>query len=424
MPAHKARLTACQARALKLLQGKKNVFLTGGAGTGKSYLVREFLRSQPQRGFPVLASTGAAAVLVGGRTFHGFFGLGIMEGGLKATVDRAAKNRRVVKRLRQISGFIVDEVSMLSGQTIAAAEAIARKARGASAPWGGLRVIAVGDFAQLPPIGAGCGEERVRDWAFLDPAWEKSCFEPALLTSQTRVKDPGHMDILNLVRKGIVNGDVAKYLNSRILKDPLADFNGTRLFPRREDTERYNLTRLAEIRSPEREFPSIYAGDERSRASLKKSSPVPEVLRVKVGALVMLRQNDPLGRWVNGSTGHIAAISSDKLLIDLLSGHSVGVEKASFTLLDGDGEVVASLTNFPVCLAWATTIHKSQGATLDRMRVDLSSLWEPGQAYVALSRVPHGDDLSIERWSPRSIITDPIVTEFYEKLASDDEASR
>jgi hypothetical protein len=123
-----------------------------------------------------------------------------------------------------------------------------------------------------------------------------------------------------------------------------------------------------------------------------------------------------MGRWVNGTTGLVTSIKADRLSLELLNGRLVEIEKAAFSMLDADGEIVASAVNFPLGLAWATTIHKSQGATLDRMRVDLTRLWEPGQAYVALSRVPRGADLSIERWSAGSIKADPAVTAFYRGL--------
>ena len=403
-------LTDCQARALATLDGTDNVFVTGGAGTGKSFLVRRFLADRDAKTFPVLASTGAAAVLVGGRTFHSFFGLGLMEGGPEATIEKSCRNRQVVRRLRKIEGFVVDEVSMLSGVTLAVAEVICRRIRESELPWGGIRVVAVGDFAQLPPVERSTG--AVRGWAFRDPVWAWSGFQVTALKAQTRVRDPEHMNMLQSVREGLVTPEVTEYLNARMQGDADA-FEGTRLFPRRDETERYNMFRLNDLDGYAQEFPTMFAGDERAIESLRKSAPVPEVLAIKENALVMLRQNDPQGRWVNGSTGHVRTIRAERLSIELLNGRLVEIEKATFTMLNAEGEEVAVAVNFPVSLAWATTIHKSQGATLDRLRVDLSRLWEPGQAYVALSRVPYGSGLSIERWSPRSIKTDPAVLAFY-----------
>jgi ATP-dependent DNA helicase PIF1 len=408
-----SHLTPCQEKANQALQGKGNVFVTGGAGSGKSYLIRHFLKGRDTKEFPILASTGAAAVLVGGRTFHSFFGLGIMEGGVEQTVEKAAKNRQVVRRLKKVKGFVVDEISMISGPTLRAAELISRRVRDSDLPWGGLRVVAVGDFAQLPPVERSAS--ATKGWAFLDPVWAWSGFETHILRTQTRCKDEEFMKILAHVRSGIVNADVKAYLDAKMRATP-DDFDGTRLFPRREETERFNLSRLAGLKGDSHEFQTIYSGDSRALESLKRYTPIPDLLTLKEGALVMLRQNDPQGHFVNGSTGHVEKIHPHQLQIRLLNGRKLEIEKASFSLMDAEGKIVASAVNFPVMLAWASTIHKAQGATLDRMSVNLSQLWEPGQAYVALSRLTTGDDLWIEKWEPRSIKVDANVVQFYRGL--------
>ncbi|OFZ22301.1 MAG: hypothetical protein A2X94_02290 [Bdellovibrionales bacterium GWB1_55_8] len=404
-------LSADQERALQILDGEENVFLTGAAGSGKSYLLREFLKNRNPEKFPVLASTGAAAILVGGRTFHSFFGLGIMEGGREATLQRALSNKRLLKRLQKVDGVVIDEVSMLSGPTLALAEEIAREARDDLRPWGGLRVIAVGDFAQLPPVNVFGGKE----WAFLDSVWHRSGFVPAILNEVMRTSEHRFLAVLNAVRNGEVDESVADFLTERSVPPPSAD-DVTRLFARREDVERYNLARLAELRGDTETFITVYSGKEREVERFQRQAPVPDTLSLKNGALVMMRLNDPEQRWVNGSLGRVHEMSSEKLWIRLLNGKDVEIERVDFTLLDADGKPVATANNFPVILAWALTIHKAQGATLDRMCVDLRRLWEPGQAYVALSRVRSEQGLYIEGWHPRSIFSDPVVTQFYRMI--------
>lgn len=408
---HGLALTPCQFKAYEALSSRENVFVTGGAGSGKSFLIRFFLREKDTRDFPVLASTGAAAVLIGGRTFHSFFGLGILEGGVAATVEKAVSNRQVVRRLKKISGFIVDEVSMLSGETLRAAEIICRRVRDSELPWGGLRVVAVGDFAQLPPVERSFSN-KVRGWAFLDPVWKWSGFATHVLRTQTRCRDEEYMRVLNFIRDGVVNAEVKEYLDSRVRLAP-SDFDGTRLFPRRDETDRFNLLKLNELSSKVHQFDTVYSGDARAVENLKKYAPVPESLTLKEGALVMLRQNDPQQRWVNGTQGFIEKIQPHRLQIRLLNGRMIDLEKASFSLLDAEGNPVAVAVNFPLSLAWASTIHKSQGSTFDRMAVNLSRLWEPGQAYVALSRLTTGHELCVEKWEERSIRVDPNVVEFY-----------
>lgn len=405
--------SSCQETAMAVLEkSAHNIFLTGRAGTGKSFLIKEFLRNKDEKIFPVLASTGSAAVLVGGRTFHSFFGLGIMEGGFEATVNRALKNSRVVKRLRKINGFVLDEVSMISGETLRVAEEICRRARQKHMPWGGARVVVVGDFAQLPPV-ARNGEKR--DWAFQSVVWEQSDFVPLVLATMMRSEDDEFLQILNFVRDGIVNDEVEAYLNRRVQTD-FENEQTTFLFPRRETAEQLNLQRLGELKAQLHVLPTEYEGNERFVEVLKKQAPIPEVLQLKESASVMIRINDPIQRFVNGSIGQIVGIKDEVIFVKLKNGKMVEIEKHLFSMMDADGHTVATAKNFPLNLAYAATIHKSQGLTLDHMVCDLTRLWEPGQAYVAMSRLRRGKDMILTGWSPNSIRVDAAVTEFHERL--------
>lgn len=414
-PASLAPLTSCQTKALDVLLRQGNVFLTGAAGTGKSFLLDQYLRGKGSDDFPIVASTGAAAVIVGGRTFHSFFGLGIMEGGPHMAVDKAVRSKRVRNRLQRASCVIIDEVSMLSGMTLMAAEAVARLSREKDEPWGGLRIIVVGDFAQLPPVTPG---NQIKDWSFLHPVWDKSDFEPALLSTVMRTQDTDFLEILNFIRDGIVNDRVHQFLERHIFTDN-ASIDATRLYPHRAKADEYNWHRLQALPGKEYALQTEYAGDESYLERAKKNLPIPDTLLLKVGALIMMRRNDISGEnaFVNGSLGHVKGIEDDMLHVRLFTGEDIEVAKYKFSVLDGDGNDVMSAWNFPVSLAWATTIHKAQGATLDRMIVDLHQLWEPGQAYVALSRVRSGDGLFIERWSKDSIRADALVTSFYDALS-------
>lgn len=411
---HNKKLSSCQEKAYQLLQNtNQNIFLTGRAGTGKSFLIREFLKTQERKRFPIVASTGVAAVLIGGRTFHSFFGLGIMEGGLERTIDRALNDRRVLSRLRNINGFVLDEISMISGEALLAAEAICRHARKKiQLPWGGARVIAVGDFSQLPPVNR-FGQKR--DWAFLGETWQNSDFHSVYLQTMMRTEDAEFLKILDQIRYGEITTEVQDFLNQKIDVDCL-DEEATYIFPRRVMAERYNNQRLAQIDAPLSDFPTEYTGPVWAVNQLKKSAPVPENLKLKRGALVMIRVNDPGFQYVNGSVGIVEEILKNKILIALKKGRLVELEQHSFSFLNADGDVVASAKNFPLTLAYAMTIHKSQGVTLDNMVVDLRRLWEPGQAYVALSRLRCGMGLTLMGWDESSFQTDPEVIAFYQSL--------
>ena len=402
-------LSAEQATAYEILQSGENVFLTGGAGSGKSFLIRQFRNDFDPKQMPLLASTGAAAVIVGGRTFHSFFGLGIMDGGSEATFARAKNDQRLMRRLSDVEGVIIDEISMIPGEALSVAERLAKAARGSDLPWGGMRMITVGDFAQLPPV---TRQGQKRDWCFMNSVWARSGFVKVELSHNQRVQDDEFLDILSDVRWGKVTPRVRAFLDSRMREhDP--DEKSTRLFPLRDQAAGFNQTELAEISKPEVRIPSIYLGSEKHIEVLKKSAPLPGEVVLKEGCHVMFLQNDPQKRWVNGTRGTVLDVQADKVIVEKSHGREVTVEKTSFALQDADGNVVASMINFPLTLAYATTIHKSQGATLDKLWVDLTRLWEPGHAYVALSRLTSGEGLKLLGWSKRSFMVDLKVKEFY-----------
>ncbi len=404
--------TSSQFSALAALCSNSNVFLTGEAGSGKSFLIEHYMKDHNPKEFPILASTGAAAVLIGGRTFHSFMGLGIMEGGIEKTVRKALKDKKVIRRINKIKGFVLDEVSMISEDTFIAAEQICRLARGKDLePWGGLRVIAVGDFAQLPPV----QKYGPRKWVFQSKVWQSSHFQVVSLKQNMRTENQDFLQVLNSVRKGEVTELVSDFLNDRTI-DPGEDFTGTRLFPRRNQAEKFNLRKLDEINEDLIEVTSDYAGPQRFIDVLKRVSPLKEVLKLKIGALVMLKNNDPKQRWVNGSSGIVQTIEDESIKVELINGRMVKVEKVSLSLHNAEGDAVASVTNFPMDLAYATTIHKSQGMTLDTLFVDLANLWEPGQAYVALSRITNPENLFIKSWTQKSIKADEQVNSWYNQL--------
>ena len=358
-----------------------------------------------------MASTGAAAIRIDGRTFHSFFGLGIMEGGYEQTIENALRDKRVLRRIKKAIGIVIDEISMIPGVALKAAEEISRWARGSEEPWGGLKLIAVGDFFQLPPVHRN-GERK--DWAFSGMTWEKSCFQPAVLREIIRTTDQDFLKVLGKVRLGEVDA-VAGFLDSKVIEED-ENPTGTRLFGRRFQTEAYNLNELKDLPGEPSVVETLYEGKEYGIRALKKQAPIPEKLVLKVGAFVMVRQNDPQGRWVNGTLGHISRIGTEAILVETMAGSEIEIKKTVFSLLDADMNKVAACSNFPLNLAYATTIHKAQGVTLDAAVIDLRNLWEPGQAYVAMSRLRSSQGLHLLGWSKNSFQTDPSVLEFYKNL--------
>lgn len=261
-------------------------------------------------------------------------------------------------------------------------------------------------------------EVKKKEWAFLDDSWKKTQFTSIALETIMRSEDSDYLSVLNHVRNGLVNDEVETYLNSRTNPDidDLEQVEATHLFPHRETAENFNLKCLSELKKPLQKFPTVYTGKDRFVEQIKKNAPIPEVLQIKESALVMTRMNDPQLKYINGSLGTILKISSEEITIQLKNGRIVKIEPATFSLLDANGDPIATATNFPITLAYASTIHKAQGATLDGMVCDLRRLWEPGQAYVALSRLRKGSDLTLTGWDAASIRVDPDVITFHQSL--------
>jgi len=427
--------TEDQTLAIEKLNSDRNIFLTGGAGTGKSTVIQNYLREglDGSKSTAVLASTGTAAILLGGRTFHSFFGLGIMDGGVENVVARATKHQGILQRLRKTDLVLLDEISMIGASEWMAAEKIARVARKRNAePWGGLRMVAIGDFAQLPPIVKAPPRPAQPDpysqdlfsqeiqipekpWCFLTETWHKTDFDTVNLKEVVRSQDADWNEILNELRWGSFTRRAKEVLDGRIQKVPL-EFQGTRLFSRRVQVDRLNHERLHTLKGAIKEYNTVYVGHAQRIDELKRNAPVGEILVLKEGALVMFRQNDPELKYVNGTLGTVVRLKDDEIRIELLSGRTVDLKPTSFNVLDAEGEPAATATNFPLNLAWACTIHKAQGATLDKAHVDLRGVWEHGQSYVALSRVRSLDDLTLEGYSASGFKIDPAVQDFYRRM--------
>lgn len=418
-------LNTGQQQALeKLLEGG-NVFLTGAAGTGKSFVVQRFLEEKGDTRIALLATTGAASIIIDGRTFHSFFGLWNFHGNYDEMVRSALQMRSLYDRLRGTQCIVIDEVSMLNSRTIKAGEEIARRVRGIDAPWGGLQVIATGDFCQLPPVTTardrdeGFCEKGETDWVFRSDVWDESGFETVELTEIMRTSEARFMEILRKLRMGVRDDEVQSFLEERIIGAiPAQNSDSPMLFSRKAQVEECNTVRLSRLQGRSWTFRTVYNGDEPGIKKMKANCPLDEELVLTEGALVMIRVNDPNGypyQYANGSLGHFLEhdAETDVLRIRLKSGQDTEIRRKEFHWKNGDGRVSASAINFPVNLGYATTIHKSQGATMDNLIVDMGNVWESGQAYVALSRVRGEEGLRVLRPSRGKVFLEDAVKKFY-----------
>lgn len=398
-----------QTKALKvLLNSKTNVFLTGAAGTGKSHVIKLFreVKKLHQENIPIVASTGAAALLVNGVTFNSYFGLGILAGGIEATIANALTNRSACERIVYTDTIIVDEISMISGDVFKAADLLCQKIRQNKKPFGGIRIIAVGDFFQLGPF----SDTETINWVFASPHWARAKFKKIELSTIMRTSDKLFLKILSKIRQGKVDSEVVKFLNSRKIKPPKNDL--PRILSRNYEVDKYNLTKLNEIKSPVVTCKTQYAGEPWAISRIKENLVVPDNLLIKKGALVMLRVNNFKENYINGTIGTIIGITESVLTIKKLSGEIIHVQKHVFEFINGNGEVLARARNFPLTLAWAITIHKSQGASLDQALISIDRLWLHGQAYTALSRLTSSKGLFLTSWDKQSFKVDKKVIKY------------
>lgn len=399
-----------QKKALKvLLQGKQNVFLTGAAGTGKSYVIKLLreIKKLNNDTIPMVASTGAASLLVNGVTFNSYFGLGIMAGGVEMTIENAITNRTVCERIVYTDTIIIDEISMISASVLKAANLLCQRVRQNKKFFGGMRVIAVGDFFQLGPY----SETDKVDWVFDGPCWKQGKFKKIELTTIMRTKDKKFLDVLAKVRHGKVDATVKKFLNSRLVKN-IDQFDGPRIFSRNHEVDSYNTKRLSQLTTPLFSFKTQYAGEPFAVNRIKENLVIPDVLQIRKGALVMMRVNNFQEGYVNGTVGTVVGITEDVLTIKKTSGETIHVKKHIFEFVNGSGEVIGRARNFPMTLAWAVTIHKAQGASIDKALVSLDRLWLHGQAYTALSRLSSAGGLYITSWNKESFLIDKKVLKF------------
>ena len=417
MDGAKLELNEDQRKGLAVLKGKQNVFLTGMAGTGKSFLLNYYCEQEEKNKKIVrLASTGVAAVLVNGVTFNSFFGLGIMEGDDDKLLNRSIHSPYVAEALSEVNEIIIDEISMISGRAFNLAQNIARSHRDPSLPWGGIRIICIGDFFQLPPVNK---EDKETDFCFKSPFWD---FQTVFLKEKMRSRDSRDNDpnMLNQVL------DIIRFENNRLgwikVRDILLKRNiepekeTVLLFSKRKNVQKYNCEKLDQIKAPVNTFhPFMDLDNQKDFPRLIKTVNCDVPLHLKVGAFVMTTSNRPAEGYYNGTTGHVKEIGTSYIII-LVGNREIKVRRTEVSFFNTKMKKIGTCTYFPLKLAWATTIHKSQGQTYDSCTMDLSGLWESGQGYVALSRLKSINGLYLKKFDKTLMLISNEVKEFYKNL--------
>lgn len=445
----------------KFIRGE-NLFITGPGGTGKSYLIQLFIENMKYRhkNFQVCAMTGCAAVLLNcnARTFHSFSGIRLQKTTMEQTVNYLAKNTYLCRTWRTTDILIVDEISMMTAKMFNTVEMFARVARKNTRPFGGMQVIFTGDFFQLPPVFDNTGEEEeARQFCFQSKKWN-DVFPPKntiQLVNIFRQNDNSFVKILNEIRVGNISTDSIDLLNERIGKTYVSEdgFVPTKIFPVRAKVETmnqtmfdsidreiyeyeivkvHNMTRYIESGKPiETRVLSHRLTDEeieRETNQLIKNTQIQEKIELKIGSVVMCTANIDIKLGIcNGSQGVIIDFVDDVVVEELpcqgftcvpvVKFNNGIIKRMNAHFWQSELHPTICVGQIPLMLAWAVTVHKIQGASMQYADMDIgNSVFEYGQTYVALSRIRNLDGLFISSFNPAKIKANPLVIEFYSGL--------
>ncbi len=424
-----------QAEALAIMKTGVNVYLTGSAGSGKTHTLRQYIDWLNEHDIPVAitASTGIAATHMNGQTIHGWSGIGVKEFLTESDIDALEQKQYLSKRFEKARVLIIDEVSMLHAYRLDMVERVCRKFRRNDFPFGGLQVILSGDFFQLPPINkAGAlrapaepslQQEMVFDYESREEieevpksdmvihskSWTK--MKPAIcyLTEQHRQEDKKFLEILNAIRENNISKKHLDLINSR-MNAGVSSTIPTKLYTHNVDVDAINYTELQKLEDNEKEFIMMGHGHDVLVDILKKSCLAPQQLRLKTGAEVMFIKNNYEEGYVNGTRGVVVGFDSrgEPVVEITSSGKRLSVSAKEWQI-EENGKVRASITQYPLRLAWAITIHKSQGMSLDSAEIDLSKTFAYGMGYVALSRVRTLSGVRLVGFNQRALEVDPLA---------------
>lgn len=386
-----------QEKALAILKSGKNVFLTGSAGTGKTYVLNQYIDYLKERKVKVAitASTGIAATHMNGMTIHSWSGIGVKEKITSGNLASMKSKKYLKEHLEKVKILIIDEISMLHKNQINAVDVVLRFFKKKDEPFGGIQIVVCGDFYQLPPIGRNVESSKDK-FAFMSESWVKAKFSVCYLTEQYRQNDNELNLILNEIRTGGLSDKSFGILKGASRNELNKDENPTKLYTHNYDVDRVNAEHLAQLSGKVKTFNAKTKGNLKLIETLKNSVLAGEELQFKIGAKVMFVKNDKEQRYVNGSLGTVTGFTDKGFpSVRLLNGKMITTELENWSINDDNGKELASYTQVPLRLAWAITVHKCQGMTLDAAEIDLSKTFETGQGYVALSRLKKLENLQL-----------------------------
>ena len=400
-------------KAINLINEHKNIFITGHAGTGKSFILENLKDLIPN--LVITSTTGLAAVNVKGQTIHSWAGVGICNKSISNVVDNILSNYTLKTQIQSCKILAIDEISMLDINTFEYINEVLKQVRDCEKPFGGIQLVVIGDFLQLPPIDNNFTSEK--KYCFESELWENFNFQTIYLTKNYRQKEESLINALSHIRTKTLTKEDINLLKTREFEDSEEFADTLHLFATNEEASRYNLKRFDLINMPQYDFEAIDITYQET--NVLNYSRADKLISLKLGARVMLLINLNFEKGlINGSCGTILQITNDYILIRFDNDVVEKIERHEFEFYKND-KLIASRKQFPLCLAYGITIHKSQGMTLDKLFVDCSRIFEKGQTYVALSRIRTLNGLFLKNFNPYKIKIDNNVIEFYKKIIGD-----
>jgi len=397
-----------QATALQILKTGANVFLTGEPGAGKTYVLNQYIEYLKDHAVEVAvtASTGIAATHIGGVTIHSWSGIGIKKSLNAQELDALEGRRYLWKRYEKTKVLIIDEISMLSSDQFDTINQVCQAFKRNQKPFGGMQLVVVGDFFQLPPVTRE-GEEQ--KFAFESESWKSLKPLVCYLSEQHRQDEGSLLGILKSMRRGDIEEGFSE-LEDRLNFEFEDVVRPTKLYTHNADVDQINIEELDKIKGELSSYQMLGIGKADVVERLKDSCLSPEVLYIKLGSVVMCTKNNFEAGFVNGTLGEVTEICKETgyPIITTNDGREIKIEPTSWSVEDGE-KVLASIEQVPLRLAWAITVHKSQGMSLDAVELDLSKAFEYGQGYVALSRARSLDGLRLLGFSPGALVVHPRV---------------
>lgn len=406
-----------QDKAIEILKSGANVFLTGKPGSGKTYTINKFVEECNKKGvYPTItASTGIAATHIGGVTIHSWISFADfmhdMNQGKEISdtqIEATAQKWYIRKKIMRARILIIDEVSMLHGGVLDLVDRVCREVRGnRHGPFGGLQVVLVGDFYQLPPVTKG---NLPVDFAFKSKVWDELNLKVCFIHEQHRTEDDDYIEILTAMREGRVEDKHIQQLQTRLkLKEKVYT---TKLFTKNMDVDYLNNSELAKLKTDAHSYKMEESGNPNLVKILKRDCLSPENLTLKIGALVMFTRNNPDEGFVNGTLGMVTGFDDNNFpLVTLDDKDRTVTPKQMEWSIKVEGIVEAAIQQVPLKLAWAITVHKSQGMSMDSAIIDLGDCFEYGQGYVALSRVKSLKGLYLEGLNKKTFEMHPEIVE-------------